>query len=129
MLSFKEKSSVQCGTTNQAITKGCPYVLPISTKVVAPSSRIFLTGRSPKSPFRPPIKCTQLNTTKEVISLPTWTSEISSGTACATASPLSRRRANLFFFIHWILKPNLFQRTSILSSNSKFSNLHTPIIR
>ena len=98
MLSFKEKSSVQCGTTNQAITKGCPYVLPISTKVVAPSSRIFLTGRFTNIAFHAsqqilPIEQPQKRWSRYL----TWTSESSSGTACATASPLSRRRTNLFF--------------------------------
>merc|ERR1712130_239623 len=83
------------------------------------SPSVQLRCNQPGHNERPPIKGTQLNSTKEVLSLPTWTSDFSSGTACANASPLSRRRAKPLLFIHWILKPNPFQRTSIFSSNSK----------
>ena len=105
MLSFKEKSSVQCGTTNEAITKGCPYFLPIiSTKVVSPSSRIFSKRRFTNNAFH----ASQQNTpywtpTKSTRSHLSWISNfirLEAHTQRSPCSPLDKKRGSRYLHRH-----------------------------
>ena len=105
MLSFKEKSSVQCGTTNEAITKGCPYFLPIvSTKVVSPSSRIFSKRRFTNNAFHASQQNTPYWTSTKEHKIPSFLDlqsySLEAHTQRSPCSPLDKKRWSRYLHRH-----------------------------